>query len=210
MKKNTFLMLASMALAAFGLIYFNGCSQKNNVEPPQTSIKSSNNSNPFSPSDYRSAVAIRDSIDNYFTNERRAHSIFRKIWNWIVAHVGTYIGNLNCGGNSNCGPCPGICIGTGIYAPSRPIDSLQATTFTQNNDSGVIAVHAISSTSMIVRFQDSADFVKDDTFFVPQNINLTPKVADSLGVPYITILKGVYPMVTGTDGNRETLVNINL
>jgi hypothetical protein len=207
MKKKILFVLPILTIAAFSLVYFSGCSKKNS-DLTQTSIKSNDTSNPFSPSDYKSAIAIKDSIDTFYANERRRHSFFRKFWNWLVAHSGQSLGGMDCGMSLNCGPCPGICLGTENQA--RPIDSLQALAFVANNDSGVVALKAISTTSTIIRFLDTTIFVKNDTFFLPNDLNLGAQVADSLGVSSITLLHGVYPMVTSSDGYRETLVNINL
>ncbi|MBK7183747.1 MAG: hypothetical protein IPH89_12875 [Bacteroidetes bacterium] len=150
----------------------------------------------FSSSEIHSLESIETLLSK--CNETRGPII-----RWIKKHTGTHLFN-NCSGTHPCGPCPGICIPLAIV--SQPDEDGVLTQAEIADHMGLMATTNIDGVHMRVSFNDNSLYTTNNTFYVPQDIELGPQSAAIYEASSFIIKKGVYPLGRG----GQTVINVEL
>ena len=151
---------------------------------------------------------IHELILNSSKMEKDGGEKWRKFVKWVRAHIGTHLFH-NCGGVSDCGPCPGICFtGNGFVPtgdgnlPDEKLDSL--------SNIGYFGLYQLSDSTIGVVFNHNEDFVTNRNFYVQSDIDLGTDVAKLFGYQKLIFKKGVYAMDYSIDPLGETIVEIQI
>ncbi len=143
-----------------------------------------------------------------YTSENRG--IFKKIWKWMKAHVGTHLFD-NCQGNMLCGPCAGICISgsrdNNVFTPITESYTISANDYTLGERKIQLAL--FNDSTLGITFIH-AGFVHNDSLYIPENINIGPLASEVFDKDSVILLQGIYPVSYTHSLNGSTIVEVDV
>jgi hypothetical protein len=131
-----------------------------------------------------------------------------KIKKWFKDHSGTYLFQ-SCSGSNPCGPCAGLCLGSGRAASGVPSNY----TLTQQDKIDGIDLFSftfITDTTAVITFKNSSSFVHSGNFYLDQDYDFGGGVAKEFKLKSVVMKKGVYPVSFSNDPNGETVVQVQV
>lgn len=138
-------------------------------------------------------------------NGASSKPLWQKIKKWVKSHTGTHLFN-GCNGSNPCGPCPGICIALSVH--SNPATDSTYNQGDHANALGTFGLTRIADDKFILEFVDNSEFVINDVFYAPQDIDLGKKIEKMFDVEKFIIKQGVYPLSYKTNVKGETVITV--
>jgi hypothetical protein len=161
----------------------------------------------FPNSRIKSLSEIETSLnDSYIvSNSAQKPTLLQRIAKWIKVHSGNHLFE-NCTYDMPCGPCPGMCMTLGRSTVITTDSTYNA--IDHGNGIGTIGLMRIDSTKFRLRFVNNAEFVINNVFYVPADIELGDSLATLYQSTKFIIKQGVYPLSYITYANGETVVDV--
>jgi hypothetical protein len=187
------------------LAVLSSCSKSN-----KNSNKDVNNKNLVTAENIVSIENVKSVLQSYHKkdNSEQKRPNWGKIKKWIKAHVGAQTG-VYCPGGYACGPCPGICIFTSKTSQVVP-DNYILSDEDINDDQRlfILSNSTTDSTTYIITFVNTDDFVLNNQFVISENADLGSNVANEFGKESFVIKSGTYPVIYDFDQRGETVITI--
>jgi hypothetical protein len=209
-------LIISSGIILSSIILFVGC-QKDQINNEVTTDQVTNelsNKLDISEKEFKYILSELNS------QEKAPPGWLQKFKDWVNAHTGNSQqyenGQPVCFGNGGCGPCPGICFGSGIMSGGNDGQVTQ--------EEFVLGIRAIAlaiiekngnaaQKKMVIEIpsQYDQDIIINNRFEVESDEQLASFYVNAAGYNSITVKAGTYPVITSPkDGVTRTIVNISV
>lgn len=206
--KKTLAILAGVILTSSVLFFNSSCNKQQPKPSTATEAKTQIGVVEFPNSSINTVSDIDAALQTFYhpsSDGNASKPLWQKIKKWVRSHTGTTLFN-NCNGSNPCGPCPGMCFNLSVHSQPAP-DS----TYNQGdhaNGLGTFGLTRIDEDKFILEFVDNSEFVINDVFYAPQDIDLGHKIERMFDVDKFIIKQGVYPLSYKENVKGETVITV--
>lgn len=203
------LAVAAGVLLTSSVLFFNSsCNKKQPTPTTTTEAKTQIGEVEFPNSSINTVADIEASLQAFYNpdnNGAASKPLWQKIKKWIKSHTGTHLFN-GCSGSNACGPCPGICLALSVH--SQPATDSTYNNGDHQNALGVFGLTRISDDQFKLEFVENSEFVINDVFYAPQDIDLGKKIEKMFDTDKFIIKQGVYPLSYKNNVKGETVITV--